>query len=368
MSFSENFSDSRLLSSPSSRTRAGRRGRGHLPLAAGALAFVALLLAACGSASQSSYSGPVATVSLAWDYAPNTNHTGIYVAQQKGWYRDDGIALNFIQPGAVAPEELVGTGKADFGISFAEAVTLSRAAGLPLVAIAAVIQHNTSELIALKSSGLDTVAKLAGKRYAGFGSPQYEKPVVSQVLSCGGAPTPSFTYVATDESGLTALQSGQFDFAWVFHAYDSVQAQVRGVALNIFPITDYCIPDYYTPVIITSQQLIQRHPEVIARFLKATREGYDYAIAHPHAAADLLITGAPAGSFDGTTFAYASQDYISPRYAADATCWGRQTLDKWTNYPRFMFNHQALADTGGNPITTPPDYAAAFTNQFLPSC
>jgi ABC-type nitrate/sulfonate/bicarbonate transport system substrate-binding protein len=332
--------------------------------------MAAMALVACGSTSTptSSSTRPAATVSLALDYVPNTNHTGIYVAWKKGWYAQDGINLTFIQPGATAPETLVGAGKADVGISFTEAVTSSRAAGDPIVSIAAIIQHNTSELITLKSSGLDTVAKLSGKRYSGFGSPQYEKPVVDQVLSCGGVSNPTFTYAATDFAGLQALESGQFDFAWVFHAYDSIEAQHKGIALNIFPIVDYCIPDYYTPVIITSTRMIQQHPDIVTRFMKATAEGYEYAIAHPKEAADLLIAGAPAGSFDDTGFVYASQNYLSPLYAQGAACWGEQTLEKWTDYPRFMFNHQALTDANGNPLKSPPDYAAAFTNQFLPPC
>jgi ABC-type nitrate/sulfonate/bicarbonate transport system substrate-binding protein len=217
---------------------------------------------------------------------------------------------------------------------------------------------------------LDSVAKIASKRYAGFGAPQYEKPVIQQVLSCGGVSNPTFQYVATDFAGLQALESGQFDFAWVFHAYDSIEAQVKGIALNNFPITDYCIPDYYTPVIITSQQMIQQHPDVITRFMKATAEGYEYAIAHPQAAADLLMSGAPAGSFSASdkTFVYASQSYLSPLYAQGAACWGQQTLQKWTDYPRFMYNHGALVDASGNPLKNPPDYGAAFTTQFLPPC
>jgi ABC-type nitrate/sulfonate/bicarbonate transport system substrate-binding protein len=342
--------------------------RGWRTLVAGALA-VAGLVAGCGGApAPSTPAGPLANVSLAWDYVPNTNHTGIYVALQKGWYRDAGINLTLIQPGATAPEQLVGAGQADFGISFTEGVTSSRAAGVPIVSIAAIIQRNTSELITLKRSGLDTVAKLAGKRYAGFGAPQYEKPVVSLALSCGGAATASFEYTATDLSALAALSSGKFDFAWVFHAYDTVAGQQQGIALNVFPITAYCIPDYYTPVIITGESFIRQHPDIITRFMKATAEGYDYAIAHPHEAADLMVAGAPKGSFNGTAFVYASQDYLSPQYAAGAKCWGYQTLDKWTNYPRFMYDHGALTDANGNPLTRPPDFAAAFTNRFLPAC
>ncbi|MGO8948529.1 MAG: ABC transporter substrate-binding protein [Ktedonobacterales bacterium] len=334
------------------------------------LVVVPLLLAGCSFGSQatspSSYDGPVAHVKLALDWTPNTNHTGIYVAMEKGWYRQQGIDLTLLPySSSIAPEELVGTGQADFGISFTEGVTSARAAGLPVVSIAAILQHNTSALVSLKSSGLDTVAKLAGKRYAGFGAP-YEQPVISQVLSCGGASTTSFQDITTTLDPIVALKSGQFDFAWVFMGWEGIEAQEQGIALNVFPLLNYCMPDYYSPVIITNQQLISQHPDVIRRFLKATSEGYTYAIQHPKDAANLLIQGAPAGSFDNKQLVYDSQDYLSPRYSADTSCWGTQTLKKWTDYPSFMYSHNALFDANNQALTSPPDYAAAFTDQFLP--
>jgi ABC-type nitrate/sulfonate/bicarbonate transport system substrate-binding protein len=335
------------------------------------LIAVPLLLAGCNFGTRTSsppYTGAVAHVKLALDWTPNTNHTGIYVAFEKGWYRQEGIDLTLLPYSSeVAPEQLVGTGQADFGISFTEGVTSARAAGEPVVSIAAIIQHNTSALISLKSSGLDTVAKLAGKRYAGFGAP-YEQPVISQVLSCGGARSTSFQNVTTALDPIAALKSGQFDFAWVFMGWEGIEAQRQGLALNVFSLLDYCMPDYYSPVIITNQQLISQHGDVIRRFLKATAEGYTYAIAHPEDAANLLMQAAPAGAFDDKQLVYESQAYLSPRYSADTSCWGSQTLEKWTDYPRFMYTHNALFDVNNQLLARPPDYAAAFTSQFLPPC
>lgn len=336
------------------------------------LTLASLLLGGCSSSSAKKATGangkPLDTVTLALDWTPNTNHTGIYVAMRKGWYQQQGIDLKLTPySSSIAPETLVATGKADLAISFTESVTAARAVGQPLVSIAAVIQHNTSALVSLKSSGLDSVAKLAGKRYAGFGAP-YEQPIIQQILSCGGAPSSSFQNVTTTLDPIEALKSKQFDFAWVYQGWEVIQAQREGVQLNIFPLLDYCMPDYSSPVIITSQHDISARPDTLKRFLAATAQGYTYAAQHPKDAADLLIKGAPAGTFDDTGLVYASQDYLSPRYAEGATCWGQQTLDKWTNYPRFMYVHNAVQDANGNPITTQPDYSAAFTNQFLPSC
>ena len=340
------------------------------PLMALAL-LVALALAGCSSqpsAPTSAGSGKLDDVTLALDWTPNTNHTGIYVAKAKGWYAQHGINLTLLPySSSVTPETLVATSKADFGISFTESVTAARAVGQPLVSIAAVIQHNTSALISLKNSGLDTVASLNGKRYAGFGAP-YEQPVIDQVLSCGGVGNPTFQNITTTLDPVEALKSKQFDFAWVYEGWEVIQAQRVGLQLNVFPITDYCIPDYYSPVIISSQPYIQAHPDIVKRFMAATSEGYAYAVQHSKDAANLLLRGAPAGTFVDTGLVYASQSYLSPQYQADAKCWGYQVLDKWTAYPQFMYNHQAIQDANGNPVTSPPDYAAAFTNRFLPPC
>jgi ABC-type nitrate/sulfonate/bicarbonate transport system substrate-binding protein len=328
------------------------------------LTLLPLLLAACGSTAP----GQVTSATLALDWTPNTNHTGVYVAQQNNWYRDEDITLNLTPySSSVSPEQLVATGQADFGISFTEGVTSARAAGLPVVSIAAVIQQNTSALVTLKSSGLDNVGKLSGKRYAGFGAP-YEQPLIAQVIGCGGAKNTSFTYVTTDQDPIVALKSKQFDFAWIYMGWEGVEAQRQSVDLNTFMIKDNCVPDYYSPVIITSEKTIKERPDLVRHFLAATAKGYAYAASSPADAAKLLIAGAPKGTFDDEGLVTASQQYLSPRYAEGAKCWGQQTLEKWTNYPKFMFEHKAILDANGNPIASAPTYAAAFTNDYLPKC
>lgn len=332
------------------------------------IAAVPLVAGCVGQSTSKTYDGQMAKVSLALDWTPNTNHTGIYVAMQKGFYKQNGIDLTLTPySSSIYPEQLVGTGKAEFGISFPESVTTFRAQNVPIVSVGAIIEHNTSALITLKSSGLDSVAKLAGKRYAGFGAP-YEQPVISEMLSCAGASSANFQNVTTQLDAIAALKSKQFDFAWVYMGWEGIEAQQQGVDLNVFPLPDYCIPDYSSPVVITNQQFIQQHPDIIKRFMKATAEGYQYAIQNPQDAANLLIQGAPQGSFDDQQLVFKSQSYLSPLYAPDEKCWGAQSLASWTNYPRFMFNHHAIQDANGNPITKEPDYSAAFTDQFLPAC
>ena len=312
-------------------------------------------------------SGQPEKVRFAMDWTPNTNHTGIYVARQKGWYAEEGIELDILPySDANTPDTLVGTGQADFGISFTEAVVTDRINKLPVKSVAAVLQTNTSALATLKSSGLDRPAKLEGKRYAGFGSP-YEEPVIRTVLKSDGAPQGTYKAITTNVFGFQSLVAGHTDFIWVFVGWDGIQAKLGGVDLNTFYIEDFGVPDYYTPVIIASESFLSGKGDVARRFLRATARGYEYAVTNPEEAADLLVEGAPPGTAPDLALAKESQKFLVPYLKSGDTAWGQQTLEMWTNYPRFMAE-TGLLKTSDGVVVTPDqlDYASMFTNDYLP--
>src|SRR3989304_623704 len=95
--------------------------------------ILASLLAGCTPAAR--------PVTMMLDWVPNTNHTGLFVAQQEGYFADEGLQVDIVQPGEVYAEQAVAGGAADFGISFQEQVTLARAAGGPLGATAGPPAH-----------------------------------------------------------------------------------------------------------------------------------------------------------------------------------------------------------------------------------
>ncbi len=306
-------------------------------------------------------------VRFSLDWTPNTNHTGIYVAMQKGWYAQQGLDVQILPySDANTPDTLVGTGQADFGISFEESVVTDRVNNLPVKSVAAVLQTNTSALVALKSSGLDRPAKLEGKRYAGFGS-TFEEPVVSTVLKADSAPTGKFENITTNLSGYQALVSKQADFMWVYLGWEGVQAKLSNVEINTFPIKDYGVPDYYTPVIIGNEHFLSDHGDVARRFLAATARGYEYGVTNPDDAADILVKAAPLGTFADASLPKASQEYLAPFYKGSQPHWGTQTLDYWTNFPKFIAATGLLKTSDGQAVK-PEDihYGDLFTNDYLP--
>jgi len=324
-----------------------------------------VLLAACKSDTSSSDGGR-ASVTIALDWTPNTNHTGVFVAKQKGWYADEKLNVTILPYSeGSSPDVQVAAGKADFGFSFEEAVTVARAAGRPVVSLAAVIQQNSSAIVTLKDSGLDRPAKLNGRRYAGFGAP-FEEPTINAILNCDGVSAPRFENVTTNTFGFQALLAKQADFVWIFLGWEGTEARRQNVDLNTFPPTSFCIPNYYSPVIVTNETMTKEKADVVRRFMRATARGYELAVSDPAQAADLLIEAAPRGSFPDPGLVKDSAQFLAPKYKDGKSRWGEQDLQVWTEYPRFMVSSGRLKDAGGRTVTADLDYPSFFTNDFLP--
>lgn len=302
-------------------------------------------------------------MSIAMDYTPNTNHTGIYVALQKGWYKEEGINLSMLPYSAnVSPELLVTTDKADVGIGSTESVVSSAVSGYPVVSIATIIKHNTSSLVARADSGIKRPKDLSGKIYGGYGAP-YEDAVVGAIIAKDGGKK-NFKNVTLDLEQLQALLTKRIDFAWIFDGWTGLEAKRGGLELVSFPINSNGIADYYTPVFIASPNEIKNKNILLKKFMNATKKGYEYAILNPDESAKILIALAPKGTFPDEDFVFESQKYLSAHYSDKNEKWGIQDAKSWHDYPKFMLDSLAMKDINGN-IVKQLDFNSLYTNQFI---
>jgi ABC-type nitrate/sulfonate/bicarbonate transport system substrate-binding protein len=320
------------------------------------LVIPSLILPGCASQSHQT-TKELIPVKLLLDWVPNTNHTGIFVAKANGYFKEAGLDVDIIQPGEVYPEAAVASGTADFGISFQEMVTLARADNVPIVSIAAVMQHNTSGFASATALNVTSPVNFEGLRYGSFGS-AFESPTLKALMKSGGGDFSKLKIVETGFSDpLALIATKQIDLAWIFYGWQGFQAQQQGLALNVLMMKDYFdyIPDYYTPVVIASEDTISNRPELVKAFMKALSRGYDFAIQNPGQAAEILLDQVP--ELDSATVRV-SQNWISQQYQAEAPRWGEQKESVWQNYNDWMVGQGILS----SPIVT----KAAFTNQFLP--
>jgi ABC-type nitrate/sulfonate/bicarbonate transport system substrate-binding protein len=328
-------------------------------LFAALLAATALLVTACGDDGGSSDAAiDTRDVTLVLDWTPNTNHGGIYAADAAGFYDEVGIDLEIIQPGQTGALQAVATGNAEFGISVQESLVPAQTHGVPVVAVAAIVQHNTSSLLALAESGIDGPGDLVGHRYGGFGG-QLETALISKLVECASADPDDVDYVEVGNTDYrVGLETGAFDFVWIFDGWDKIRLEQAGVDVSTVSFIDHvdCIPDWYTPMIVTSTDQIDDDPALVADFMAATARGYQLAIDDPTAAADALLDAAPELDAD---LVRASAEFLAGQYALDAPRWGHQDADTWTTFVDFLVDSGLLDQQ-------PDNVASLYTNEFLP--
>lgn len=313
--------------------------------------LLACLLALSGAAVAEA----AADVTVILDYIPNTNHTGMYVALDRGYYAEAGLNVRIIEPTEGATNTLVAVGKGDFGVAYQEDVTLARAMDepLPIRAIAALIQHNTSGLVSWAGKNITSVKDFEGKTYAGWGGPG-EEAVLRAVMEAEGLDPSTLNLVISD--GNFAAMEKDVDLMWFFEAWDCITCQMNGFELNYMPVRELDERlDYYTPVIITNEDMIANHPDTVRAFLEATRRGYLDAIADPDGCAGVLNKYAPDYSLEFLTL---SQEYLADKYMEDTDRWGEMKQSVWDNYTDFMVEYGVMA--------APIDSAELYTNEFLP--
>jgi ABC-type nitrate/sulfonate/bicarbonate transport system substrate-binding protein len=329
------------------------------------LGFVAVLATAiAGCAGGGTGDGGGTPVRLALDWTPNTNHTGLYVAQQLGYFEQAGLDVEFLPYNNTSPDTLVSSGAAEFGISFQDSFTFSKASGAEITSVMAILQHWATE-IAVRADRADiaTPADLDGKTYGGFGAP-YEVPKMQTVIKEAGG-TGEFTTVVLGTAAYEALYAGQVDFTEPFVAWEGIEAELRGQPLKTFSYTDYGFPDAYNVLLIAHSPWLQANPDAAAAFVQAAQRGYQLAADDPARAAELLMAANP-GAFAEPELVTRSQDMLSASYLRDdAGRVGTQTEQMWAGFSGFLFDAGVLTGPDGAPLASRPDFATWFTNDYL---
>lgn len=295
-------------------------------------------------------------VTFALDWTPNTNHTGLYVARERGYYKDAGIDLEIVQGPEDGADALVASGDAQFGVSFQDTMAsyVSGKDQLPVTAVASIIQHNTSGIISMKDKGITSPAKMCGHTYATWEMP-IEQGVIQRCVENDGGDFSQVKMVpstVTDE--VTALKEDQVDSIWIYWAWAGEKCKLAKLDTNYFAFADIePVFDFYTPAIIANNDFIKSDEATVKAFVDATRKGYKDCIEDPDAAAEILLKAAPELESE---LVHASQNYLADQYQADAEDWGVIDPKRWDAFFEWV-SDQGFAD--------PIEAGAGMTDKFF---
>jgi len=311
-------------------------------------------------------------ITVALDWTPNGNHLGFFVAKDKGLYDAAGLDVKIVSPadaeyngsynpgdrdqdapGApkyVTPCSKVAEGSAHFAMNSPEGVVgWNTAPGRPqLKAVAALLRdRNSSAIVALKSSGINSMKDLDGKRYASYAA-RFEGRIVQRMIQHAGG---AGDYVEDTPPMLgiwNTLLEGDADATWVFMQWEGVEAKLKGVELNAFPVCDFGVPYAYAPCLCAHPEWLVANASAAKAFLKATAEGYAVASADPAYAADALVRIAKRDhSFDiDPALAKGSAEFLADKFLdPDTKRWGRMDGAVWSEYVNWLWE-SGLLTTG----------------------
>ncbi len=254
-----------------------------------------LLLAGCG---KQAVEGERAPLRLVLDYLPNPIHAGIYYAQDSGYYEEAGVALSITAPTSTTDTlRLVAAGRADIGLvplmDFFQAVEN----GQDLVLIMALVDRPLAAVLVREVSEVTRPLELEGKRVGLTGVPSDALTLEAMIRADGGDPG-KVRMVTIGFNAAQHLVAGNVDAAFGFWSYEGVIVR-RSLRLLEFQPQDYGIPPYPEIVAFARREFVERHPQAIEDFRRATVEGYATALSHSPDAA----LGPLAARIDGESVA-----------------------------------------------------------------
>jgi ABC-type nitrate/sulfonate/bicarbonate transport system substrate-binding protein len=256
-----------------------------------------VLLAGCGTATTPTVvptPAPVDTsIQLSWFHS--IEFAGIYEIAHQNYGAQSGLNLRvdgggFDASGAyIDPVAQVVSGKAEFGVAGADVLLRARAAGQPVVAIAAIYQRSPVGLISLKESNINRPADLAGKK-VGIAPPGTTVYISYHALLNAQKIDPaSITEVPeAPETSVPDLLSKKIDVLQTFITHEAIQAKAQRDDINVMVLSDYGI-DLYSNVVFTTEKMIADKPAVVAGLVKALSQGLQWSVDHPKEAAAHVV-------------------------------------------------------------------------------
>lgn len=297
-------------------------------------------------------------VTIALDWYPNANHAGLYMAQDRGYFTDAGLSVELVVPAdPTTVLQTVGAGRDTFGISYQTEILFARSQGVPVVSVAALVQHPLNSMMVLADSAIQRPGDLAGKRVAVSGLPS-DSAILETMLKADGISTTDVEVIDVGYDLMPAVLSGRVDaVVGVYWTHETILAEREGTPVRYFRVEEWGVPDHYELILVAGESVIANQEEMVRALLGAIQQGYVDAIAEPDAAIALLVAASP--DLDAEV-EREGLDLLAPLWTdTGAVAFGTQTDERWSSYGDWL-KDQGLIDAG-------VDVSAAWRGDLLPT-
>ncbi|MEL7428523.1 MAG: ABC transporter substrate-binding protein [Pseudomonadota bacterium] len=219
-------------------------------------------------------------MTLILDWFVNPDHGPIIVAEEKGYFKEQGLEVEVIAPADPSdPPKLVAAGKADLAVSYQPQLHLQIHEGLPLKRVGTLVATPLNCLLVLADGPIKSLADLKGKKI-GFSVAGVEEAVLTAILAPHGIALDEVELVNVNWSLSPSLMSKQVDAViGAFRNFELNQMDISGVEGKCFYVEEEGMPSYDELIYVAKSDTMNK--EMIARFLAATEKATQYIVNHP---------------------------------------------------------------------------------------
>src|SRR5215217_5459149 len=315
---------------------------------------IILALSACSGSRPATESQELTKVSLPMGYIPNIQFAPLYVAIEKGYFRQAGINVEFDYKFETDGVALVGAGDLPFAVVSGEQVLLARAQGLPVTYVTAWYQQYPVSIVAKSELGILIPQDLKGKK---VGLPGLFGATYVGLRALLHEAKMSESDVTLDSIGFNQVEllaTGEQDVVVGYTANEPIQLRARGI-----PVTEIRVADYVQLAsngLLASEKVISENPELVRAFVGAFLKGLTDTIADPEEAFEISKTYIP-------NFADLDRDVQKQVLETSVEQWKAERLgysdpQAWDNMQSVLLEMGLLKEK--------LDLNKAFTNEFIP--
>jgi putative hydroxymethylpyrimidine transport system substrate-binding protein len=292
---------------------------------------------------------------LALDWYPNSNHAGLYIAQDKGYFSAEELNVNLYTPSdPTTVLKTVGAGQDQFGISYQAEVILARAEGVPVVSVMALVQHPLNSVMALKDSGIARPRDLVGKK-VGYPDLPADQAILRTMVEKDGGDFSKVELVNVGFDLVPALVSKRVDaVVGAYWTHENIILEQQGHQVTILKMEEWGVPDFYELVLVTSEKMLRDKPDQVLKMVQAVQKGYNDAFANTDAALQTLFKANPQMD---RPLEERGIKLLAPAWKSNVAAYGWQTPERWVTLVEWMQKNGVLAK--------PVDVDKMFTNGYV---
>ncbi len=299
------------------------------------IVLFAIIIIGCSTENQND-------VSLALDWYPNSNHSGIYSAIDQGFFESQDINLDVYTPSdPTAIISAVASGRDDFGLSYHPDILQAQSAGLEIVSVLSISQHPLNSIMTLTESNIKSPEDLYGKVIGYPGIPS-NKAMLETVLANQGLGINDVETIDVGFELVKALVSGSVDaIIGAYWTHESIVMELQGYDVNIMKLEEWGVPDYYELILITNKDFLKENLEVVEKVVNSFKKGYEYAIENPEKSIDSLVKIAGPEIVEEEV-ERAGIKLLIPVWQSNNKPFGFQEKSKWIETYDWMYKNDFL--------------------------